>query len=88
MAGNPHVLLNPVLSKQQVANIRDGLVAANPENKAIYQANAKTYIQQLEKLDAKYKQSLKKHPDCTFISFHDVYPDSANRYQIKQVAVV
>ena len=76
------------MAKQQVANIRDGLVAANPENKAIYQANAKTYIQQLKKLNAKYKQSLKKHPDCTFISFHDAYPYLPNRYQIKQVAVV
>lgn len=52
LAGNPHVWLDPVLAKQQIANIRDGIIAANPENKAIYQANAKTYIQQLEKLDA------------------------------------
>ncbi len=88
LAGNPHVWLDPVLAKQQVANIRDGLVAANPENKAIYQANAKTYIQQLEKLDAEYKQRLQKYPNCTFISFHDAYPYLANRYQIKQVAVV
>ena len=88
LAGNPHVWLDPVLAKQQVANIRDGLVAANPENKAIYQSNATTYIQKLEKLDAEYKQRLQKYPNCTFISFHDAYPYLANRYQIKQVAVV
>lgn len=88
LAGNPHVWLDPVLAKQQVANIRDGLIAANPEKKATYQANATTYIQKLEKLDAEYKQSLQKYPNCTFISFHDAYPYLANRYQIKQVAVV
>jgi zinc/manganese transport system substrate-binding protein len=88
LAGNPHVWLDPVLAKQQVINIRDGLVAANPENKATYQANATAYIQKLEKLDAKYKQRLQKYPNCTFISFHDAYPYLANRYQIKQVAVV
>lgn len=88
LAGNPHVWLDPVLAKQQVANIRDGLVAANPEKEATYQANAKTYIQKLEKLDAKYKQRLQKYPNCTFISFHDAYPYLANCYQIKQVAVV
>ncbi len=88
LAGNPHVWLDPVLAKQQVANIRDGLIAANPENKANYQANATNYIQQLEKLDTEYKQRLQKYPNCTFISFHDAYPYLANRYQIKQVAVV
>ncbi len=89
LAGNPHVWLDPVLAKQQVANIRDGLIAASPENKATYQANATNYIQQLEKLDAEYKQRLQKYStNCTFISFHDAYPYLANRYQIKQVAVV
>jgi zinc transport system substrate-binding protein len=88
LAGNPHVWLDPVLAKQQVINIRDGLIAANPENKATYQTNATVYIQKLEKLDAEYKQSLQKYLNCTFISFHDAYPYLANRYQIKQVAVV
>jgi zinc transport system substrate-binding protein len=88
LAGNPHVWLDPVLAKQQVANIRDGLIAANPANKAIYQANATNYIQELEKLDAEYKQRLQKYPNCTFITFHDAYLYLANRYQIKQIAVV
>lgn len=88
LAGNPHVWLDPVLAKQQVANIRDGLIAANPENQATYQANATNYIQQLENLDAEYKRSLQKYPNCTFITFHNAYPYLAKRYQIKQVAVV
>lgn len=86
--GNPHVWLDPVLAKQQVANIRDGLIAANPENKATYQANATAYIQKLEALDKEFQQSLQKYPNCTFVTFHDAYPYLANRYQIKQVAVV
>lgn len=45
-AGNPHVWLDPVLVKQQVANIRNGLIAADPKNKATYLANATAYIQQ------------------------------------------
>ncbi len=88
LGGNPHVWLDPVLAKQQVINIRDGLIATNPEKKATYQANATTYIQKLEKLDAEYKQRLQNYPNCTFISFHDAYPYLANRYRIKQVAVV
>lgn len=87
-AGNPHVWLDPVLATQQVANIRNGLIAADPENKATYQANAAAYIQQLEALHREFQQSLQKYPNCTFVTFHEAYPYLANRYGLKQVAVV
>ena len=86
--GNPHVWLDPVLAKQQVGNIRDGLIAADPKNKATYQANATAYIQQLEALDFQFRVRLQKYPACTFVTFHDAYPYLAQRYQLKQVAVV
>ena len=31
---------------------------------------------------------MQKYPNCTFISVYDAYPYLANRYQIKQFAVV
>lgn len=86
--GNPHVWLDPILAKQQVVNIRDGLSAADPKNKATYQANAAAYIQQLESLNKEFKQQLQKYSTCTFVTFHDAYPYLAKRYQLGQVAVV
>lgn len=86
--GNPHVWLDPVLAKQEVVNIRDGLIAADPTNKATYEANAAAYIQKLDALDNSFKQTLQKYPSCTFVTFHDAYPYLAKRYQLKQVAVV
>ncbi|WP_420485256.1 metal ABC transporter solute-binding protein, Zn/Mn family [Iningainema tapete] len=86
--GNPHIWLDPVLAKQQVTNIRDGLVAAYPANKATYEANAAAYIKQLESLDSEFRQTLEKTPNCTFVTFHDAYPYLAQRYKLKQVAVV
>lgn len=86
--GNPHVWLDPVLAKQQVLNIRDGLIAADPANKATYEANTAAYIKQLEDLNNQYQQTLQKNPNCTFITFHDAYPYLAKRYNLKQVAVV
>ena len=71
-----------------MTNIRDGLIASDPENKATYEANAAAYIQQLEALDREFQQSLQQYPNCTFVTFHDAYPYLANRYQLKQVAVV
>lgn len=86
--GNPHVWLDPVLVKQQVSNIRDGLIAADPGNKAIYEANAVKYIQQLDTLNNEFQQKLQKTPNCTFVTFHNAYPYLAKRYNLKQVAVV
>jgi zinc transport system substrate-binding protein len=86
--GNPHVWLDPVLAKQQVTNIRDGLIAADPANKAIYEANAEAYIKQLDSLNNEFQQTLQKTPNCTFVTFHDAYPYLAKRYNLKQVAVV
>ncbi|MER3494862.1 MAG: ABC transporter substrate-binding protein [Mastigocladus sp. ERB_26_2] len=86
--GNPHVWLDPVLAKQQVINIRDGLIAVDPANKATYEANAAAYVKQLEDLNNQYQQTLQKNPNCTFITFHDAYPYLAKRYNLKQVAVV
>lgn len=86
--GNPHVWLDPVLAKQQVTNIRDGLIAADPANKATYEANAAAYIKELESLNNEFQQTLQKTPSCTFITFHDAFPYLAKRYNLKQVAVV
>ncbi|MEH2425421.1 MAG: metal ABC transporter substrate-binding protein [Nostoc sp.] len=86
--GNPHVWLDPVLAKQQITNIRDGLIAADPANKATYEANAAAYIKKLESLNSEFQQTLQKTPSCTFITFHDAFPYLAKRYNLKQVAVV
>ncbi|MEH2140019.1 metal ABC transporter substrate-binding protein [Nostoc sp.] len=86
--GNPHVWLDPVLAKQEVTNIRDGLIAADPANKATYEANAAAYIKELESLNGEFQQTLQKTPICTFITFHDAFPYLAKRYNLKQVAVV
>lgn len=86
--GNPHVWLDPVLAKQQVENIRDGIIAADPNHKAKYEANAAAYLQQLTDLNKEFEQGLGKFRDRTFITFHDAFPYLAQRYNLKQVAVV
>jgi len=87
-SGNPHVWLDPVLAKQQIINIRNGLITADPANKANYEANAAAYIQELDNLNDEFKQTIKQTPNCTFITFHDAFPYLAKRYNLKQVAVV
>jgi zinc/manganese transport system substrate-binding protein len=86
--GNPHVWLDPVLAQQQVINIRDGLIDADPNNAEQYTANATVYLQQLQELDREFQTRLTPVKGCKFIAFHDAYPYLAKRYGLQQMAVV
>jgi zinc transport system substrate-binding protein len=86
--GNPHVWLDPVLAQQQVATIRDGLIAIDPTNADSYRANGSAYIQQLKQLDGEFSQRLTPLKGCNFITFHDAFPYLAQRYGLKQEAIV
>ena len=67
--GNPHIWLDPVLAKQQIINIRDGLIIADPGNKANYETNAASYIQKLDNLNNEFQQTLKKNTKLHFHNF-------------------
>ncbi len=86
--GDPHVWLDPVLAQQQVATIRDGLIAIDPNNADSYRSNADAYIQQLQQLDSEFQQRLAPVAGCNFITFHDAFAYLAQRYGLKQEAIV
>ncbi|MGD1704338.1 metal ABC transporter solute-binding protein, Zn/Mn family [Dapis sp. BLCC M229] len=86
--GNPHVWLDPVLAQQQIKNIRDGLIKADPNNTTTYQTNANIYLQKLQQLDQEFQTRLAPFQGCKFIAFHDAYPYLAKRYNLQQMAVV
>ncbi|GAB4154215.1 MAG: metal ABC transporter substrate-binding protein [Cyanobacteria bacterium J069] len=80
---NPHIWLDPKRAIQQVENIRDGLIAADPDGQAVYTANAAAYIQQLQALDAEITQQLQPFANQTFVAFHDFAPYFAQSYGLK-----
>ncbi|MEM9276556.1 MAG: zinc ABC transporter substrate-binding protein [Cyanobacteria bacterium P01_F01_bin.143] len=86
--GDPHVWLDPVLAQQQVANIRDELIAINPSNADIYTSNADSYIQQLQELDNEFQERLAPVKGCKFITFHDAFRYLAQRYELEQEAII
>lgn len=49
---DPHMWLDPNLVIAYVANIRDGLIEADPDGAEIYKANADAYMTELKALDA------------------------------------
>jgi len=85
---NPHIWLDPKRAVQQVENIRDGLIAADPGGKAIYTANAAAYIQKLRELDAEATTLLKPYAGKTFVAFHDFAPYFADSYNLQATFLV
>lgn len=77
---NPHIWLDPKRAIQQVENIRDGLIAADPEGEAEYTANAAAYTAQLQELDADITSILQPYAGKTFVAFHDFAPYFAQSY--------
>ncbi len=80
---NPHLWLDPQRAIQQVENIRDGLVAADPEGKDTYTANAAAYIGQLKALNTEFEKALKPYAGKEFVTYHDFGPYFAQSYGLK-----
>ncbi len=80
---NPHIWLDPKRAMQQVENIRDGLIAADPEGKPVYTANAAAYLDQLKALDAEFNRQLQPFQGKTFVTLHDFAPYFADSYRLQ-----
>ncbi|NJN58869.1 MAG: zinc ABC transporter solute-binding protein [Leptolyngbyaceae cyanobacterium SL_5_9] len=85
---NPHVWLDPKRAIEQVENIRDGLIAADPEGEAEYTANAAAFIGELEALDAEITEKLAPFAGQTFVVFHDFAPYFAESYGLQSETLV
>lgn len=83
VAFNPHIWLDPKRAIQQVANIRDGLIAADPDGKDIYIINAAAYTVKLQKLDSEFTQKLQPYAGKTFVTYHDFATYFAQSYNLK-----
>lgn len=85
---NPHVWLDPKRALVQVETIRDGLIAADPQGKALYTANAAAYLKKLRVLDAEITQQLQPYAGQTFVAFHNAAPYFAQSYNLKVTFLV
>lgn len=85
---NPHIWLDPVLAIAQVENIRKGLAARDPDNAAVYNANAKSLTRRLKALDGEIRQSVKGLRDRKLLTVHDAFRYFANRYGFEVVGVI
>jgi len=80
---NPHIWLDPKRAVEQVENIRDGLIAADPTGKETYSVNAEAYIKKLNALDQEILTALTPYVGKEFVTYHDFAPYFAQRYALK-----
>lgn len=85
---DPHAFQDVRNAKLYVANIRDGLAAADPEGKAEYQANAARYAGELDTLDAEIREGIGRipQPRRRVITSHDAFAYYAAAYGLRFIA--
>ncbi|MDK9696682.1 MAG: metal ABC transporter substrate-binding protein [Siculibacillus sp.] len=85
---DPHAWQSIANVKLYVANIRDGLVAADPAGKSVYEANAAKYLGELDVLEAEVKAKIAGVPAerRRVITGHDAFGYFAAAYGIEFLA--
>lgn len=78
--GDMHFWLDPENAKLMVAEIARVLSAADPENAAVYGANAETEIAALGALETEIAATLAGVKQTPFVVFHDAYQYFENRF--------
>ncbi|HKC15021.1 MAG TPA: zinc ABC transporter substrate-binding protein [Patescibacteria group bacterium] len=84
---DPHVWLDPVLAKQEVAKITDGFVKVDSSNETFYKNNQKKLDDKLDQLDKDYKEGLKSCKNKDIITSHAAFGYLASRYGLRQVPI-
>ena len=81
-AGDPHFWLDPNHVIKYAENIRDGLIAADPDGKAIYTQNTLQYIAQLKELDQWIRTQVALIPSekRLLVTNHESFGYFADRY--------
>ncbi len=84
---DPHVWLSPVNLQIMAKEMAAAMVAADPENKAIYEGNLARITTELGQLHLFLQKELAPHKGATFYVFHPAFGYFAKEYNLKQQAV-
>jgi zinc/manganese transport system substrate-binding protein len=85
---DPHAWQRIDNAEIYVANIRDGLIRADPEGRATYEANAAAYTEELARLDADVRRAVAMIPPARrkVITTHDAFGYFAADYGLAFIA--
>ncbi len=85
---DPHAWQSVANARIYVANIRDGLVKADPAGKAAYEANAVAYLAKLDALEAEVRATIAALPAARrkIITTHDAFGYFGAAYGMEFIA--
>ena len=85
---DPHAWQDLANGKLYVANIRDGLTEADPQGRAVYEANAAEYLAALDQEDAAVKAAIALLPPerRKIITSHDAFGYFSKAYGLEIIA--
>lgn len=84
---DPHVWLSPMKAKAEMKAIKDAFIQADPNNKAMYEANYQTYAAKFDALDQEFKDTLSPLPNKNIVVAHQAFGYLCADYGLKQVAI-
>jgi zinc/manganese transport system substrate-binding protein len=85
---DPHAWQDLSNGKLYVANIRDGLIAADPDGRAVYEGNAAKYLDEIAKEEIAVKQAAGALPEQRrkIITSHDAFGYFGAAYGLEIIA--
>ncbi|MGD0449561.1 MAG: zinc ABC transporter substrate-binding protein [Candidatus Bathyarchaeia archaeon] len=84
---DPHIWLDPLNAKQQVNNILQGLIKADPADSQYFTQNAIAYDAQLDNLNSLAINATTNTPTKVFITFHEAFAYFAKQYNVTQLSI-
>jgi zinc transport system substrate-binding protein len=85
---NPHVWVSISGAIQEVRNITDVLIEADPANETFYRKNSENYIKKLEALKQSMHDALKDIETRDIVTFHEAFPYFAHEFDLNIVSVI
>ncbi len=84
---DPHLWLSLKGAELAVNNIRDGLIQADPDNKAFYEQNSEDFISQLETLYQEYAEKFDGVENKSFVTGHAAFGYLCREFGLTQNSV-
>jgi zinc/manganese transport system substrate-binding protein len=88
LVSDPHAWQSIANAKIYVANIREGLIRADPAGKRDYEANASAYLAKLDTLETEVKEAMAKIPAerRRIITTHDAFGYFGDAYRMEFIS--
>ncbi|MDD2214076.1 MAG: zinc ABC transporter substrate-binding protein [Oscillospiraceae bacterium] len=84
---DPHVWLGLSSAEQEIKNIRDGLIKADPAHQTAYEANCEAYLTQLNQLLTTYQDKFSQVSHKTFVTGHAAFAYLCRDFDLEQNSV-